>query len=416
MENGDSLNYGTNTFSGQYNNGYYNSIQGALILPIPESKDLYHIFHIPVQTVVESGSYYQIGAYLYYSTVDMSKNGGLGKVIRKNQIIVNDSIGSSNITACRHANGRDWWILVKESFHHRFYRVLLTPDGLTVKTPVDFGGNRMDVAGQSHFAPDGKSFIQGGLEGWAMQSPFHLHKYDFDRCTGMLSNYWHEQDNEPYLYTGCAISPNSRYLYYSSQANKVYQLDLQAVNIMDSRIQVAEIDTNYNDPPAGIFGGAGFSAMQLGPDDKIYINAPNVRCLHVIDQPDSAGIACNVIRQGLSLPSINSIFCIPNFPYFRLGAEPGTICDSLTTVSIAPESTDILARVYPNPACSAINIALNTKDNAQFYLQDIQGKEILQASVREKQQISVAHLPEGLYIYKIEMKNRNEYGKIWIVR
>ncbi|MBX7242671.1 MAG: T9SS type A sorting domain-containing protein [Bacteroidia bacterium] len=346
----------------------------------------------------------------------MSKNGGLGKVTRKNQVLISDTMGSTNVISCRHANGRDWWLLFKEKAHHRFYRVLLSPKGIeTLPQKIDFGGDRMDLWCQSVFSPDGKTFIQGGLESGTMQSPFHLHKYDFDRCTGMLSNYWHVQDNEPWLYTGCAVSPNSKYLYYSSHADKVYQLDLQANDIMASRQLVAVMDTAYVDSVAQIYGSAGFSTMQLGPDDKIYVNAAS-RSLHIIDQPDSAGIACNVIRQGIALPAINQLWCIPNFPYFRLGAEVGTLCDSLTTVSIAPEFPDILARVYPNPARSSITITLHTTDNAQFYLQDIQGKEVLQASVRGNQQISVVHLPEGLYFYKIAINNKYEYGKLWIVR
>ncbi|MBX7243392.1 MAG: T9SS type A sorting domain-containing protein [Bacteroidia bacterium] len=414
MENGDSLTYGHYSFEHWYPNYGYNTIQGAMILPVPESKDLYYVFYsgwdiapsLPEQIICPS---------VLYATVDMSKNGGLGKVIRKDQVLINDTIGIPNVAACRHANGRDWWLLFKGFRKHRFHRVLLTPDGFIMESSLDFGGNRMDMWSQTVFSPDGKLFIQGGLEAGTMQSPFHLHLYDFDRCTGILSNYRHIQDNEPYLYTGCAVSPNSRYLYYSSQSNKVYQLDLQAIDVIGSRQLVAVMDTAYVDSVAQIYGTAGFSTMQLGPDDKIYVNAAS-RSLHIIDSPDSAGLACNIIRQGLALPAINQLWCIPNFPYFRLGAEVGTICDSLT-VGISAPFGSAQGAVYPNPADETVMVSFPTPERAVFILMDLQGREILRQAIEEqKTAIAVGNLPTGAYFYKIEINNRNEYGKLWIVR
>ncbi|MBK6643049.1 MAG: hypothetical protein IPG39_18360 [Bacteroidetes bacterium] len=42
---------------------------------------------------------------LYYSVIDMTANGGLGKVIIKNQALLNDTLNAGKLTTCKHANG-----------------------------------------------------------------------------------------------------------------------------------------------------------------------------------------------------------------------------------------------------------------------------------------------------------------------
>ena len=100
------------------------------------------------------------------------------------------------------------------------------------------------------------------------------------------------------------------------------------------------------------------------PDGKIYISSYNgVRYLHIIDKPDSSGIACNIIQHGLQLPYTN-FRTIPNFPNFRLGAWKGSPCDSLgieagptiNTVG-SPLPSEGLGEAFflsPNPATEGV--------------------------------------------------------------
>ena len=46
---------------------------------------------------------------IYYSVIDISLNGGLGEVISKNNIALTGLFGWG-LSACKHANGRDWWV------------------------------------------------------------------------------------------------------------------------------------------------------------------------------------------------------------------------------------------------------------------------------------------------------------------
>ncbi|MBK6640364.1 MAG: hypothetical protein IPG39_03595 [Bacteroidetes bacterium] len=87
-----------------------------------------------------------------------------------------------------------------------------------------------------------------------------------------------------YVTTGSAISSNSTYFYVGSLFG-VFQYDLLSVDIPNSVVQVAQYDTTQL--------GLWFSQMQLATDGKIYIATYNGSIyLHVINEPDSFGLAC----------------------------------------------------------------------------------------------------------------------------
>jgi hypothetical protein len=76
------------------------------------------------------------------------------------------------------------------------------------------------------------------------------------------------------------------------------------------------------------------SRMQLGPDNKLYIDIFNggSQWLHVIHQPDSPGIACNYDDTAISFTyPISST--MPNIPHYEIGAMVGSACDTLSTNS-----------------------------------------------------------------------------------
>jgi len=58
---------------------------------------------------------------LWYHIIDMKENGGLGKVIQsKIPLVENGYLSKPEMMACRHANGRDWWLL-KGIYHSVAY-------------------------------------------------------------------------------------------------------------------------------------------------------------------------------------------------------------------------------------------------------------------------------------------------------
>ena len=175
----------------------------------------------------------------------------------------------------------------------------------------------------ANFSQDGSKYVI--VEGKLISGPVEVHLYDFDRCTGLLSNpqYW-TIPISPIFAEGCAISPNSRYLYASAYT-ELWQYDLWADDVEASGILVGEYDgfLVHN------FFTTHFYQAELAPDGKIYITCTNgVRYMHVIHNPDEAGLACNFEQRGLYLPTHNS-FAAPNWPNYRLGPLDGSPCDTL---------------------------------------------------------------------------------------
>ena len=284
IENSDSLNAGyidlvwdPNIFSG----GYRNS-QGILCLQSIVNRNQYYLISSFLDTLPNSNESNLYCSKILVALADMSLNNGLGKVVYKNQIIIEDSI-AEEIQCVRHGNGRDWWILVQKQNSNCFYRVLVDTGGFKVMSDLACLGSSMPMSqiGAACFSPDGTKYVYLGA--WS-----GLNIYDFDRCTGLLNN----PRNFPlpsivdsgWSGIGVCISPNSRYLYVSV-THQLYQFDLWANNIFTS------IDT------VGIYNGGHlpntpqvetiFYTQQLAPDGKIYMSCGNsVPYYHVINNPD----------------------------------------------------------------------------------------------------------------------------------
>ncbi len=321
IENGDGLN--PDPYTQQWIDYGYNLFQGALSLQYPDNTNQYFLIHSE-KTIFPEGIYgnYHIVARLYYSTIDMGAPEG--NVIEKNELLVGDTLDFGKITANRHANGRDWWILQQEYFSNRFYLIKISPTGISVENNQVVGEETPSGLGQAVFSPDGSTYATYSAHD--VESGQFINIYSFDRCTGTLAII--VQINEPsfVLSGGIAISPNSRFLYVSSYVN-IYQYDLWADDIEASRETVAVYDGVLSPPPFSL--PTRFFLCQLAPDGKIYISSTNtVRVLHVIHNPNAKGAACMVEQRGVELPTFNA-FGIPNHPYYGLGPEDGSPCDTL---------------------------------------------------------------------------------------
>ena len=130
MEGGDTMVYDSVTafYFGDYNEGRI--VQGALVLPAPSSDSRYYVIYkyaiFRPNNVVNK---LQTNECLF-SLVDMEENEGKGAVIEQNVSMVYDSLHFGRLTACRHANGRDWWLLLPKFQTNEFIRFLLTPAGI----------------------------------------------------------------------------------------------------------------------------------------------------------------------------------------------------------------------------------------------------------------------------------------------
>ena len=318
MENGDGLNPSEYTDDAA-ENGLRIS-QGALALPVPNSSDNYYLFHTPLEYPTDDLFWHS--PFLYYSSIDMDANGGLGIVLEKNIPILEDTLNIGQITTVKHANGRDWWMLINRIGTNEYYRILVTPDGvenlglMEIGSPIPFVG-----VGQAAFSPDGKYYARINSISYEIGQIVDI--YDFDRCSGFLSNHQQLIYNDTALSTGIAFSPSSEYLYVSSFRH-IYQFHMGSEDVLATRQLVANMD-NF------LFGSQlmPFYLAQNAPDGKIYIATQStVPYLHVIHQPDRACPDCGIELHGIELPTRNGT-SMPNYPNYRLGPLDGSPCDTL---------------------------------------------------------------------------------------
>ena len=109
MENGDSIN-GVHQSNVRGLIGYTAGRQSSLILPMPGSDSLYYLFHKRI-IYQEEPVFDVITDRILYSVVDMSANQGLGRVVEKNVVLFDEPTVGGQLTAVKHANGEDWWVV-----------------------------------------------------------------------------------------------------------------------------------------------------------------------------------------------------------------------------------------------------------------------------------------------------------------
>ena len=128
---GDQMLNGGGLNPSQYTSWYPNGLhipQSCLILPKPDAPGIYYLIHCTIDEGVHSTAH-----SLYLTTIDMSLDGGLGGVISKNEVLISDTLNVGKLTAVRHANGRDWWVICHKADTNIYYRLLVAPGGVSVE-------------------------------------------------------------------------------------------------------------------------------------------------------------------------------------------------------------------------------------------------------------------------------------------
>ncbi len=289
----------------------YPGTQNNLILPFPDDSSRAVVFY---KFTTED----YLNNLLFSANVKFTESYPYGQVVTKDILLVNPG-SSALITATRHANGRDWWLILPENATNRFFIMLLDPSGVSVVDTQAVGHpwEEREWASQAVFTPDGSKYIR--FNPWK-----GLDIFDFDRCTGQLSS---PRESGPFsdpviVGGGAGVSVDSRYLYVSNIIN-LYQYDLADPDILSSRVLIDTFDGYTNPFPTTFF------QMTLAPDGKLYMFSTNgVKSLHVIHHPERRGKDCGFEQHGMELPAYVKIGS-PNIPYFRSGPIDGSMCDTL---------------------------------------------------------------------------------------
>ena len=382
--------------------------QGAIILPKNDCQ--YYCIYYSV-----SDSFYNLGYNqpnrLYYALVDMCANNGRGQVLSVKNIIYNDFMGMCRMTACKHANGRDWWLVVHGDEDNNYFKFLVTPDSIFGPSQQQIGRAELEgVLGQAVFSSDGSKYAS--ITG---NSPLVL--LDFDRCTGEFSNPI--SINVPFLYPyqisgsgalGCAFSPSGRYIYVN-EYSQIVQFDLLADTIQNTMALAGEY----------IYDSSGqqytdiFNSAYLAPNGKIYFDnsGGGPKCFHVINYPDSVAANCGYDKNGICLSYVGA-YPISNMPHYRLGALAGSACDTLnTSVSAIQQEAKSLLLIRPNPASDNVMVSLTEyMKNAMLQITDVTGKMVYESKQFYLDDlINVNKWAKGEYFVKVSNGVKVEVAK-----
>ena len=263
--------------------GHASATQSATIIQKPGSPNLYYVFTVDAEALANG---------FRYSIVDMSLDGGLGDVTSvKNILIYSPSCEKISIT--KHTNNIDYWIVTHGYPGNTFYSHLLTSSGLNINPILSNININVPsdsfVYGYLKFSPSGNKI--------AAASFYNLELIDFNTTTGVLSNNIKLSGQHTY---GVEFSPNSDVLYATVPfENKIIQFDLTASNILNSKITFTSTAQPW--------------AMQIGPDNKIYIANYESPTLSKISNPNILGSGCNFQDSSVSLGGRKSHNGLPSF-------------------------------------------------------------------------------------------------------
>jgi hypothetical protein len=380
--------------------------QGAMILPYPQKDSLYMVLY-QASGFLPGTNEYGIKKF-YYATVDMSKNGGKGEVTEKSKSVFNFIPAYGKLNAVKHGNGVDWWILLLEYKTNRFYRYILSKDGLKYEGIQNIGEIDPEGVGCAVFSPDGTKYARYDDQGSfpLIQS---INVYDFNRCNGLLSNNKNIKFDDKGG-AGLAFSPNSRYLY-AGLGDEIRQYDMQESSLKKGEVSISKRDNHIS----CLDVLEGFDNGQLAPNGKIYLSTDGCsKVLHVIHQPDLAGKACKIELHGVILPTSNALG-VPNFPNFRLGKMLG--CKT----RIEDVEKQKIIEIFPNPVYNnlTVNVLENIFQNGELSLFDLQGKKINQFALNPKQEnynFDLSNQPNGIYLWQLLLDGKlRQQGKLVVM-
>jgi hypothetical protein len=312
MPNGNFI--GINNVANGYNVG-----QGTIALPLNGKKSAYCVINTETEFHDNDAS----GKNLFFNLIQTDNN-NVGTVLEKRTLISDDYIAAGQITAVKHANGRDWWVTAPKWFSEKYYQLLIDTSGVkSIDTLITTDINK-DGAGMAKYTPDGSKYVRAVSK--QAGQPFRIDIFDFDRCTGQLSNQITKLHPQQGFGVGVEFSSNSRYLYIF-RTTMVFQYDLYANDIFATETLVGEYDGFLSN--GAPFTPTTFYASQTGFDDRIYIASTHTgKHLHYMNFPNRQGENCKLIQHGIELRCYNDS-SIPNLPNFRLGPVDGSSCDTL---------------------------------------------------------------------------------------
>ena len=425
MPNGSNFNHGTMANAAITAYGPYPIHNGAVIVPFVKDTNLFYMFY-------ENAEYSDNGSglpdRLQYLVVDKRLDGGLGDVVFKDSAIIKgDSLMAGNVYAIKHGNGKDWWIIARKFHSNQFYMILVDSAGphqpIIQHLGTPYMKNKIYHC-DCHASMDGSklSYLYN-VSGTTYTQPSQLDIYDFDRCTGALSNYnyillshpGNPQDTFPAV--SSVFSLNNRFIYVHNMV-RLYQLDLQNPNIYDSKINVGDWD--HTQFPSNTI----FWKMVNAPDGKIYVSTNgSTPYMHVINYPNLLDTFCNFKQKqimfgtlgyyGSGANSTTAHFSdggLPNVPNYALGKITCNVGIEEQLVNNKKQLT-----IYPNPTNDKLIVENLSTGKNEIFITNLLGEEMQHLFANNtKTEIDASCFANGIYFLKLTDEKGNVITKKFV--
>lgn len=290
------------------------STQAALITRDPSDPDRYYVF---------TTGYYPLGfipSGISYCIVDMNSDNGLGDVVEKNILLLDET--AEKLTAIGSTDDSFYWIIGQQMNSNRYHAWKLTEAGLdrnavVSEVGVQLGTSHTEAIGWLTASPDGKILAAANL------AHNHVELFKFDFTTGLLSDPI-TLSGMPGAY-GVAFSQDGSKLYCGADVF-VYQFDISsydAAKIRDSRQERQHLSD------AGV-------SVRLAPDSNIYVRIGRINIgqfLGAITNTNSRSFIFEPHAFDLG-PGLSALG-LPNDPVL-ITQKPRILSASLTTLDFSP--------------------------------------------------------------------------------
>ena len=276
--------------------------QAVYVVQNISDSNLYYIFTLNVNGFpppLPNGGF-------HYSVVDMRLNGGLGDVVagQKNISLLGNANYPIAMTAIRHHNNRDVWLIIHNSCSNRnFLAYLITSAGIQppVTSPSSSTDTAADNVGCIKVSPDGKTLVSSWDD--------FVEYCQFNSTTGQIIPLFHIHGNAQPSGSGAwsflEFSIDSKYLYRSSNDwdhARIYQYN---ATLQDSSL-FKQSETYVGSTTRGIH-------LQMGPNWKIYGDESGIDSMCVINRPTIAGTGCNFQANAVYLDNRTCYHGLPQF-------------------------------------------------------------------------------------------------------
>ena len=287
-------------------------------------------------------------------------------LISKNNVLLDELTAPSDAQACRHANGRDWWLIKPGQYDDEYHIGILNPQGIGLeKITVQGLPHREQTLTFTYFNQNGNRMLH------FIPLYSELCVYDFDRCSGELSNLVvHDLSDSLNKGLGvdwnaCTISPDGSKFYVRrsplrGEGTLQYDLETSEYTYITIISSAPQLTPNYK--------------HVLLADRYFTENDSMVQTICTIYEPNKPGLACNYVANTDTVINIYNLVSPSCFANFRLGRLAGSPCD--TVVDGVNELKAGRLKVYPNPSRGQLTIEFEQQGNYSIAIYNALGQRV----------------------------------------